>query len=147
MPSFDGLSKIFSIDFPVAHQEKSDDQKKINQQELSMKCCKRNSMINEHGISMARSQSKFQIQTSKKHKYYAKALNLNASSSSSKRAKRSKVDAFSISPTTPTLGIESNNEMIDVVVKNKGDGEEEENVYDSIFMGFEELQGVFASIL
>ncbi|KAK4734617.1 hypothetical protein R3W88_008878 [Solanum pinnatisectum] len=53
-----------------------------------------------------------------------KALNLNASSSSSKCAKHFKVDAFSISPTAPTLEIEKNNEMVDVVVENKDDIED-----------------------
>ncbi|KAG5617112.1 hypothetical protein H5410_016936 [Solanum commersonii] len=76
-----------------------------------------------------------------------KALNLNASSSSSKRAKRFKVDTSSISPTAPTLEIERNNEMVDVVVENKNDIEEEENTYDNIFMDFEELQQVTTSIL
>ncbi|KAG5617119.1 hypothetical protein H5410_016943 [Solanum commersonii] len=68
-----------------------------------------------------------------------KALNLKASSSSSKRAKSFKVDASSISPFAPTLEIERNNEMVDVVVENKDDIEEEENTYDNIFMDFEEL--------
>ncbi|XP_049381414.1 probable WRKY transcription factor 27 [Solanum stenotomum] len=68
-----------------------------------------------------------------------KALNLNASPSSSKRAKRFKVDASSISPFAPTLEIERNNEMVDVFVENKDDIEEEENMYDNIFMDFEEL--------
>lgn len=72
-----------------------------------------------------------------------KTLNLNASSSLSKLAKRSKVDTSSIIPTKPTLEIESYNEMIAAVVENKSDGEEEENVYNSIFMGFEELQRNF----
>ncbi|KAG5617120.1 hypothetical protein H5410_016944 [Solanum commersonii] len=70
-----------------------------------------------------------------------KELNLNASSSSSKRAKHFKVDASSISPTAPTLEIERNNEMVDVVLENKDDIEEEENTHDNIiFMDFEELQ-------
>ncbi|TMW96132.1 hypothetical protein EJD97_007896 [Solanum chilense] len=67
-----------------------------------------------------------------------KALKLNASSSSSssKRAKRFKVDA---SPTAPKPEIKKNNEMVDdVVVENKGDIiEEEEITYDKIFMDFE----------
>jgi len=69
-----------------------------------------------------------------------KELNLNASSSSSKRAKHFKVDASSISPTAPTLEIERNNEVVDVVVENKDNIEEEENTHDNIFMDFEELQ-------
>ncbi|XP_015068568.1 probable WRKY transcription factor 27 [Solanum pennellii] len=70
-----------------------------------------------------------------------KALKLNASSSSSsssssKRAKRFKVDA---SPTAPKPEIKKTNEMVDdVVVENKGDIiEEEEITYDKIFMDFE----------
>ncbi|KAH0669341.1 hypothetical protein KY285_023502 [Solanum tuberosum] len=76
-----------------------------------------------------------------------KALNLNASSSSSKRAKRFKVDASSISPAAPTLEIERNNEMFDVIVENKDGIEEEENAYANIFMDFEEHQEVTTSIL
>uniref|UniRef100_M1DVH4 WRKY transcription factor 27 n=1 Tax=Solanum tuberosum TaxID=4113 RepID=M1DVH4_SOLTU len=76
-----------------------------------------------------------------------KALNLNASSSSSQRAKRLKVDASSIIRTIATLEIERNNKTVDVVTENKDDGEEEENAYEKIFMGFEEFQEVTASIL
>ncbi|KAG5605352.1 hypothetical protein H5410_026844 [Solanum commersonii] len=76
-----------------------------------------------------------------------KALNLNASSSSSKRAKRFKVDASSISLVAPTLEIERNNEMFDIIVENKDDIEEEENAYANIFMDFEEHQEVTTSIL
>ncbi|KAH0672487.1 hypothetical protein KY290_024719 [Solanum tuberosum] len=96
-------------------------------------------------LALYNSSSKHKL--SKSINIVTKALNLNASSSSSKRAKRFKVDASSISPAAPTLEIERNNEMVDVVVENNDDIEEEENVYDNVFMDFKELQKVTTSIL
>ncbi|XP_015158585.1 probable WRKY transcription factor 27 [Solanum tuberosum] len=166
MPNFNDLSEIFSIDFSVAHQKKSNDQVIITDQNSNQEIKNQSTRVFYEVLQEELTDDKWAwrkygqksikgspfprslalYNNSSKRKFpkginiVPKVLNLNASLSSSKRAKHFKVDISSISPTAPTLEIERNNEMVDVVVENKDNIEEEENTHDNIFMDFEELQ-------
>ncbi|XP_049386503.1 WRKY transcription factor 22-like [Solanum stenotomum] len=118
MPNFNDLSEIFSIDFSVAHQKKSNDQVIITDQNSNQEIKNQSTKVFYEVLQEELTDDKWAWR-----KYGQKSI---------------KGSPFP-SPFAPTLEIERNNEMVDVFVENKDDIEEEENMYDNIFMDFEEL--------
>ncbi|XP_049391468.1 probable WRKY transcription factor 27 [Solanum stenotomum] len=89
---------------------------------------------NRRNLASCNSSSKFKLP--KGINILPKTSTLNASSSSSKRIKRSRDVASPIIATMPPLEFGSKNEMIVAAVEDTGDGKEEVDMNEDIFMGF-----------
>ncbi|XP_049373417.1 probable WRKY transcription factor 27 [Solanum verrucosum] len=89
---------------------------------------------NRRNLASCNSSSKFKLP--KGINIFPKTSTLNASSSSSKRIKCSRDVASPIIATMPPLEFGSKNKMIVAAVEDKGDGKEEVDMNEDIFMGF-----------